>query len=142
MPKKTKKTKKCSRCRKTKPINEFYCRDGKSGHRICYCKKCSGETRKEWRHRQFKPNRKYDLKKQHGITPEDYAVILREQKGVCAICSEPETRILRGKVCALSVDHDHETNKIRGLLCSRCNVALGMFRDRPKLLKRAYDYLI
>jgi hypothetical protein len=58
------------------------------------------------------------------------------QKGVCAICLEPrpEDRTLR-------VDHDHETGVIRGLLCFRCNNALGDFREEYELFQRAADYL-
>ncbi|MBE7189396.1 endonuclease VII domain-containing protein, partial [Jatrophihabitans endophyticus] len=54
------------------------------------------------------------------------------QNGVCAICLEAP---------AAHVDHDHETGRVRGLLCFNCNGALGQFRDRPDLMSRAAIYL-
>lgn len=86
-------------------------------------------------------NRKQALKARFGITPEQYAAKLLEQNGVCAICSQPETRIMRGKVMPLSVDHDHATGKIRDLLCGRCNSGLGHFADDPSLMIKAIGYV-
>ena len=60
----------------------------------------------------------------------------------CAICGEPETAVSRtGRPKSISVDHDHDTGRIRGVLCDRCNRALGYLRDNPDLLRRAADYL-
>ncbi len=56
--------------------------------------------------------------------------------GNCAICNEPDPSGRR-----LAVDHDHDSGLYRGLLCSNCNTALGKFRDRPDLLRKAADYL-
>ena len=82
-----------------------------------------------------------NLKMLYGLTLEDYAKKLSAQKGVCAICEQPETRIFRGKIGLLNVDHDHSTGQIRDLLCNACNVSLGGFRDSPELLERAASYL-
>jgi hypothetical protein len=60
---------------------------------------------------------------------------------VCAICGQPETKLYKGTVGALQVDHDHESGEIRGLLCSACNSALGLFRDDLAIVRRAVDYL-
>lgn len=89
----------------------------------------------------FVESHKYSLKYRFGITPEQYAEMLVMQKGVCAICSQPETVIFRGKIKQLGVDHDHETGKIRSLLCSQCNSGLGYFKDSPRLLAGAIGYL-
>lgn len=78
-------------------------------------------------------NRRANLRK-YGITPEDYDQMFEVQQGLCAICAEASD--LR-----LHIDHDHETGKVRGLLCARCNPALGAFRDSPVLLQAAIDYL-
>ena len=72
----------------------------------------------------------------YGLTPEVYNRMLEEQGGVCAICSQPEPRCQ-----GLSVDHDHNTGVVRGLLCSNCNTALGLFIDDPDRLARAATYL-
>jgi hypothetical protein len=74
------------------------------------------------------------LRKVYGITLEDYDARLALQKGVCAICKQPDSQ-------ALSVDHDHKTKRIRGLLCGSCNLGLGSFRDDKTRLKAAILYL-
>jgi hypothetical protein len=84
--------------------------------------------------------RNADLKKNFGITLEQYAEILKEQHGVCAICQQPETAIREGKLKMLAVDHCHTGGHNRGLLCQDCNLGLGRFHDDPVLLRRAADY--
>jgi hypothetical protein len=76
------------------------------------------------------------LKRKYGLTLEQYDEMLHTQDGVCAICGEP-----RPGERTLHVDHDHETGVIRGLLCFRCNNALGDFREEYELFQRAADYL-
>lgn len=61
---------------------------------------------------------------------------------VCGICGEPETTLGRGGLLRrLTIDHDHESGQVRGVLCNKCNAGLGMFRDRPDLLREAADYI-
>ena len=83
------------------------------------------------------------LKKQFGMTLEAYDQMLAAQNGVCAICRKPETaKDGYGGVKRLSVDHNHETGKVRGLLCGRCNTGLGFFKDNPDVLAEATAYLV
>lgn len=84
----------------------------------------------------------YRRKLHYGITQDAYDNLLYKQNGVCAICGNPETVIIRGTLCPLSVDHDHDTGAIRGLLCSTCNSALGLFKDNIENLSNAIDYLM
>lgn len=71
-----------------------------------------------------------------------YAEMLTKQGGVCAICAMPETSINRaGEIKRLSVDHCHETAKVRGLLCMKCNTGLGGMRHDVKVLLEAIRYL-
>jgi hypothetical protein len=72
---------------------------------------------------------------------EQYEELLRQQNGVCAICGRPEIRTYNGKVKNLSVDHDHETGEVRGLLCYKCNLGIGQFEDSIELLDKAKKYL-
>lgn len=65
----------------------------------------------------------------------DYQILLRLQKGGCAICQNPP------KSRRLAVDHDHKTGRARGLLCYRCNRGLPWFKDSPTLLENAARYL-
>jgi len=96
-------------------------------------------------YRKARPDvmRKIDLKKNFGITPEDYENMLTSQNGVCAICKQPETKLdyRSKKLLPLSVDHCHSTNKIRGLLCADCNRAIGMLHDDVTILESAIKYL-
>lgn len=81
------------------------------------------------------------LNQLYGISLDEYMTLLEQQGGVCAICGQPETRTLKGDISALSVDHNHTTNTVRGLLCSRCNLAIGNFNDDVELLKASIAYL-
>ena len=107
------------------------------------------DQNKEKRKKQFKNwsdrNKTRGLKSEHGIifSHEDYLKLSENQNHVCAICKKPE-KILsrkRDRIKGLSIDHCHETNKIRGLLCHHCNVALGSFNDSIELLQSAINYL-
>lgn len=89
----------------------------------------------EGRHKHREASRRYTWKARGiDITPERYDELLASQNGRCAICREPP--ISR----RLSVDHDHATNEIRGLLCHKCNRALGSLAS-ISLLVRAIFYL-
>lgn len=77
------------------------------------------------------------LRRHYGITLEDYAIRLTAQGGGCAICGTSDTSPHR----YFSVDHDHGTGEVRGLLCNRCNVGIGRFGDDAILLQRAVQYL-
>lgn len=74
----------------------------------------------------------------YGITIEQYEILLKNQNGGCAICFSPTGS--NGK--RLSVDHNHETGEVRGLLCDDCNTGLGKFKDNPNLLAIAINYLV
>lgn len=77
----------------------------------------------------------------YGLTIEDYDNLLTDQGGMCKICAQPETTLIKGVVIRLAVDHCHKTGKIRGLLCSGCNTALGGFNDNIDIMNKAIDYL-
>ena len=82
-----------------------------------------------------------DLKKNFGIDLAQYQAKFVEQKGVCAICSKPETAMRNGKVKWLAVDHNHTTEEVRGLLCTCCNTALGKFEENIEVMESAIKYL-
>ena len=88
--------------------------------------------------------------KKYGLTVGDYWIAYVEQDGQCKICGtgiEPSAVGRRRlsphqhKRFSAYIDHNHETNEFRGLLCVRCNSGLGMFNDDPNLLVAAKDYL-
>ena len=81
------------------------------------------------------------LKRQYGITMADYLAMHDKQSGLCAICSRPETAVIRGKPISLAVDHCHRTGVVRRLLCARCNRGIGAFNHDGDLLAKAIKYL-
>jgi hypothetical protein len=162
--------KKCSKCKIEKSIDCFkkhrQHRDGiyswckncvKSMRQLPEIKKQSLEQQRAWRSRpenlikikswskKFRTSeygkkciRNNFLKRLYGITPEDYTRMFTEQNGCCAICNKNQKKLSK----RLAVDHDHETNQIRELLCGACNAAIGIFEDNIELLQAAIQYLL
>lgn len=105
----------------------------------------TGSENPRWKggHSQTKDGkRNYHLQKNYGISLEEYDEMWDTQEGICASCGELETaKNPIGAIRRLSVDHDHKTGKVRGLLCSRCNQALGLLKDSPKRILGLLTYL-
>lgn len=78
--------------------------------------------------------RTHNLRIKFGITEQDYNKIIQKQKGTCAICKHKEKKIhhCTNKIQNLCVDHNHKTNKIRGLLCNNCNACLGWYENHKQ----------
>jgi hypothetical protein len=95
-----------------------------------------------WRAANPEQAKSHSLKSQYGIGMDEYRALSEAQNGVCAICKNTETSLDKdGGPRLMPVDHDHITGKVRGLLCTACNRALGMFKDSPELLRSAINYL-
>jgi len=77
------------------------------------------------------------LVKRYSLTLDEYNALLAGQNHKCAICGKDPDRETR-RFC---VDHDHQTGKVRGLLCNKCNVGLANFTDNPGTLRAAAHYL-
>lgn len=96
----------------------------------------------ENKERYNKCHRNALLKRKYNISRKEYDNKLLKQNGVCAICHLKEIKKKsNGEIKELSVDHDHKTEKVRGLLCSSCNVAIGNFKDNIMFLQNAINYL-
>jgi hypothetical protein len=76
------------------------------------------------------------LSRKYGINTTDYARLLIDQAGKCAICGD----ILKGDK-STHVEHCHTTGVVRSLSCLRCNTALGLFRENVEIMERAIAYL-
>jgi hypothetical protein len=97
---------------------------------------------KKWRDANPEKTKNSELKTRFGITLQDYQRMAEAQNHRCAICGELEIGVdKQGVPRRMPVDHCHATGKIRELLCSACNKALGGFRDRPDLLRKAAEYV-
>lgn len=95
-------------------------------------------------HRTVRRSRKAALHEKrvqdtYGLAPGDYQRLYAAQGGVCAICGPWSGR--NGASRRLSVDHNHATGEVRGLLCRPCNTLVGQFRDNPAVFARGADYL-
>jgi hypothetical protein len=91
--------------------------------------------------RNYSRYRDKQLRRSFGIGVAEYDAKSEEQNGVCAICSQPETAMRRDRILPLSVDHNHRTGAIRGLLCHSCNIGIGSLADSPDRLRSAASYL-
>lgn len=80
------------------------------------------------------------LRYDYNLSLEKYKELCKNQKDCCAICKKHKTK-LKDRGSRLCVDHCHKTGKIRGLLCQKCNRALGLFDDNKKSLNSAIKYL-
>ena len=97
---------------------------------------------REWRKANPEKAKNTDLKKMYGISLDRYLEMSEEQGHKCKICGEKEKTLDKNGVPRkMPVDHCHKTNKIRGLLCTACNRALGLFKDDPKILRCAARYI-
>lgn len=158
----------CSKCGESKPLSSFYAnRKAADGHRGD-CKSCVLKSRREryendgetlrQRSNSYKSNNpekiaawraanpdkvktygRRSLLRAYGLTEDDFAAMLDAQEGKCAICGTSEPGGAANDTW--KVDHDHATGHVRGLLCHRCNLGLGYFRDNPESLEAAIAYL-
>ncbi len=90
--------------------------------------------------------RKRTLMERYGITVDDYNMLLSKQKGLCDVCGNPETATRKSRsgtvrLLQLSVDHNHKTGKVRGLLCSKCNLAIACLKENVEYMANAISYI-
>ena len=156
----------CTKCGVTKPLFEFYDNKAAKSGKFSACRKCCkiyrilNKARKiEYDQKRYaenadqlktyqkqykaenpdkiKQNRnKYHLKKRYGLSPQEKQSMLDDQNNCCAIC-----KIEFDDAKATHVDHNHDTNELRGILCRNCNLGLGHFKDSKNLILDAVKYL-
>jgi hypothetical protein len=129
----------CCKCDSVKSVNDF-CKNKTTYNGLStYCKPCgrllcraSGSTPNVKRARKA-----WALKKKFGISISEYEEMIIKQENRCAICGKTE----KENKTKLSVDHNHITGRVRGLLCVSCNNGLGRFFDNTEYLSKAITYL-
>ena len=131
-------TKYCKSCDTTKPIDEFYLRNKISMVRHSTCKECDRKRVAENYATDPSIYQNNHLKRNYGITLNEYNKMLKEQDHKCATCGTTEAGGKHGK---FMVDHSHNTGKVRGLLCKSCNIALGEIKDNRQTLLNMVEYL-
>jgi len=120
----------CPDCDRAQPLENFPKTSSKSG-RHSYCRPCHN-ARGRASVDKLGASRTYHLMRRFGITAGDADDMLAAQGGLCAVCRSAP---------AVHVDHDHDTGRVRELLCFNCNGGLGQFRDDPDVLRRAAEYV-
>ena len=113
--------------------SEGHAKTGTAAGKVQYARDNRKVNADHFRSRRFK--------KEYGIDFAQYQQMLLDQKGVCAICEKPETKMQNDTIRLLSVDHDHTTGAIRGLLCANCNLSIGYACDDVTVLRKAIAYL-
>ena len=127
----------CPSCNLEKSLEQFW-----KGQ--CYCIPCCKEKQKNrWNSRTPKKRLVQHLKYKYGVTEEEFLNTWENQKGKCAICEIdlPNLLVYENRRRGYAIDHNHETNKFRGILCINCNTLLGMSRDNLDILNNAIKYL-
>lgn len=143
----------CTKCKIEKEEDLFSV--DKYHNRIhSWCKSCRNEKNKKWmqdnkeRVNKFKKEHYEEnkekvrwqvIKRKYGIVEQDYLEMLKQQKNGCAICGAIDAQ--HWETNNLLIDHCHNTGKVRGLLCNRCNTTLGLVNDDKTILKRMITYL-
>ena len=112
----------CKGCEEELPLSSFHKNKNCTHGVLNYCKTCRVPRCRDERLRQY-----------YGLGQADYEKMYQDQQGACKIC--------RKKFPQLVVDHDHKTGKVRALLCTQCNTALGKFYDNISTLQNAITYL-
>lgn len=148
------KSHQCQSCKQNLPAVCYYPSQIARQENQRRCKECMKKATKDWYQRNkdnplrksINERRKAEVrenlrKHKYGITPVEFQSLLESQNNVCAICGNPESKTIRGYKCELSVDHCHNSQKVRGLLCASCNVGIGFFQDNLDLLEKAIAYL-
>ena len=120
----------CNYCDTEKDVTEFNRDSNQPDGYKARCAACVNEIKRS----RYSPEKRREehLQRCYNLTISEYDALLQLQGGGCAIC---------GDTTALHVDHNHDTNEVRAILCGLCNTALGRFRDNPELLHKAVDYL-
>ena len=128
----------CSLCEEYKDSSHFYTNKTKRGFDY-RCKPCA----RKGRNKNYNPqtSRKKNIKdrySEYGITEEDYQIMRVNQEFCCYICGRHESEIAKK---TLMIDHNHSSGRIRGLLCSNCNVTLGLVGENKNTLLSMIQYL-
>jgi hypothetical protein len=130
--------KKCNVCKKTKELTEFHKNKKQPDGALVRCKECSSRLNREY-HEANKEKRRFDrLRTKYGVEREHYELMYDRCGGKCELCGVDEENIPNKQLC---VDHNHETDEVRGLLCLNCNAGLGGLGDSVERLEAAIIYL-
>ncbi len=122
----------CSKCKRSFPLTkEYFYKRGKG-----FRKECKGCFKELYQNKE--KTKDFRLKRDYGISIDDYNSLLKAQNNRCAICGIENSKTKKD----LDIDHDHKTGEIRGLLCNKCNILLGYCNENIFVLDNAIAYLL
>lgn len=127
----------CSTCRLVLPLDAFNKNRSFKDGLANQCRDCLTESRRKYREAHPELHQARHVKNRYGIALETYEAMVVATDGKCPVCGE----VPGPPWNKFDVDHDHETGRVRGLLCRGCNLALGGARDNPAILRALADYL-
>ena len=140
------KSKVCTLCGIDRDLSHYRSRGGPQKHLLkSRCNFCLNKEHKKWVEDNPEKVKEYRLKdpwtlvkrcKRRNITPKELVDAYEKQNGCCAICLSVI------QISNSAIDHNHSTNDFRGILCKKCNRALGLFGDNPTTIKNAFNYLL
>lgn len=144
-------TRVCTKCRRTLSLDAYSLNRLSKTILRRRCDQCYSSPAARWtslnpskakeaakRHRESGKARAHRLRTRNGIDPLEYDRLFFQQQGKCAICG---TEKPGGNSPHFHIDHNHESGKIRGLLCTNCNRGIGYFSDNIRRMRRAIEYL-
>jgi hypothetical protein len=138
---KTEPLRQCTTCSNLRPLTEFNAHKPSPQGRRLRCRDCTRQYQKDYRKKYPEKvaarERSKELRKHYDLNPDQYEALKAWSNGGCTICGAKNGR----EGYRLFVDHDHDTGKVRALLCNDCNQGLGRFKDRVDLLRIAIAYL-
>jgi hypothetical protein len=126
-------TKQCTKCGDDKPIESFAKRNNRKSGVQSSCKECNVKNKQDAQY-----YRDWKLKAVYGISRTEYDSLRAAQNHCCAICGIHEKHAKNTTLC---VDHNHNTGEVRGLLCHKCNAAIGLLQDSHEFCTNAATYL-
>jgi hypothetical protein len=134
----------CTKCKTEKSLSSFYVDKHAPDKHSYVCKNCEAAYHRQYRANHLDREKEVQLLFNHGLTMQQWNELFVKQNGLCAICGNwlrlPENGLGKGNGL-VHTDHDHRTGKIRGLLCGKCNMGIGLFKDSVDILRSASEYL-
>lgn len=148
----------CPGCKETHSLENFHKSKSRPDGLTSWCKTCVKNNGAKWRKNNKERKNEYAkeyyqenkdrmnvrrIERLYGLSPEEHQRMKDEQGNLCKLCNQPETgtNAMNGKIQELCIDHCHDTGKVRGLLCRRCNHLIAALGDTEQSIERVFHYM-
>lgn len=126
----------CPACNMIKPLQSFHRNSQRASMRSSYCKECTKTMAATTHRKTIARSKRIEA---YNITVEEHELLKQQQENCCKICGVSADQV---RYKTLVIDHNHVTGAVRGLLCPKCNAAIGLLKDDPKIVLLAAKYLL